>query len=95
MFESADLIFGHESKNPGGIEDMFLWVDHKGHYHALFHMMFDCPNCTGHAYSPDGRYWKWTGVAADATAQYVLGEFAFFVCVVDMRNYIQHRRNYI
>eukprot|EP00041_Stephanoeca_diplocostata_P029789 m.887075 g.887075 ORF g.887075 m.887075 type:complete len:401 (+) comp23634_c0_seq3:572-1774(+) len=51
---------------PGGIEDMFLWVDKRGKFHALFHVMYGCGEhntCGGHAFSEDGRRWRWGGTA--------------------------------
>ena len=39
----------------GGIEDMFLWVDARGGYHAIFHLMYGCGTCGSHAYSSDGQ----------------------------------------
>jgi len=62
-----------KSKNPGGLEDMFLWVDKRGHYHAVFHQMYKCETCTAHAASEDGKTWKYTGTAADAKADYTDG----------------------
>lgn len=59
--------------NPGGLEDMFLWVDQRGHYHAVFHQMYDCDSCTAHAASIDGKKWKYTGTAATAEAKYTDG----------------------
>jgi hypothetical protein len=56
-----------------GIEDMFLWVDARGHFHSVFHCMDAgncCETCTGHACSEDGLLWKWTGLAATGTATY-------------------------
>jgi len=60
-------------KNPGGLEDMFLWVDARGHYHAIFHQMYECETCTAHAYSADGDVWAYTGTAATADAVYTDG----------------------
>lgn len=62
VFRNEDLLFGH-GKNPGGLEDMFLWADARGHYHAVFHVMFDCDTCTGHAFSSDGISWTYTGTS--------------------------------
>ena len=55
---------------PGGIEDMFLWVDVRGNYHALFHVMYDCDNCGGHAFSEDGMVWRWGGIAYTGQVEY-------------------------
>jgi ribosomal protein L37E len=35
----------------GAIEDMFMWVDKRGGYHTLFHLMYGCDTCGSHAYS--------------------------------------------
>lgn len=61
------------SANPGGLEDMFLWVDARGHYHAVFHQMYKCETCTAHACSEDGTTWKYTGTAATADTVYTDG----------------------
>lgn len=71
-FFMDDLLFG-KKHNPGGVEDMFLWVDGRGHYHAVFHQMYDCPTCTAHAYSADGTSWTYTGTAATADVMYTDG----------------------
>jgi len=52
---------------PKNVEDGFTWVDNRGHWHALYHKMFD-PNGTtpipspgwagGHAFSRDGLNWS-------------------------------------
>lgn len=39
-----------------GVEDPFLWVDKRGHWHALYHMMHGGPG--GHAFSIDGHRWS-------------------------------------
>lgn len=85
-FSEADLLFGGKTDdnrsrrrkgpsghNPGGLEDMFLWVDKRGHYHAVFHQMYTCETCTAHAYSPDGVSWTYTGTAATAETKYTDG----------------------
>merc|ERR1712107_246401 len=80
-FYMDDLLFGKKAdtvekphpKNPGGLEDMFLWVDARGHYHALFHQMYICETCTAHAYSVDGSKWTYTGTAATADTTYTDG----------------------
>jgi len=59
--------------NPGGLEDMFLWVDARGHYHAVFHQMYTCLTCTAHAYSVDGVSWSYGGTAATAETTYTDG----------------------
>jgi hypothetical protein len=39
------------------VEDPFLWVDKRGHWHALYHKMgHDGPG--GHAFSEDGHTWS-------------------------------------
>jgi hypothetical protein len=40
----------------GPIEDMFMWVDKRGGYHTLFHLMYGCSNCGSHAYSVRARH---------------------------------------
>lgn len=47
LFEANGLV------NPGGVEDPFLYVDAKGNFHALFHMLFPQHpySSGGHAYS--------------------------------------------
>merc|ERR1712232_283618 len=64
---------GPSPKNPGGLEDMFLWIDGRGHYHALFHQMYSCLTCTAHAYSADGISWTYTGTAATSDTEYTDG----------------------
>jgi hypothetical protein len=59
--------------NPGGLEDMFLWVDARGHYHVIFHQMYSCETCTAHAASIDGISWFYTGTAATADTTYTDG----------------------
>jgi len=53
-------IFVNESFNE---EDPFLWMDHRGHFHALFHFT------RGHAWSQDGVNWSWGGGKAAWTTQ--------------------------
>ena len=43
--------------HPGGCTDPFLWMDLRGHYHALFHCHWTTGDQGGHAYSKDGRSW--------------------------------------
>ena len=74
-YEHEDVIFGNTTGgNLGGIEDMFLWVDARGHYHSVFHCEGTrdgcCSKCTGHAFSRDGRAWHWGGTAATNEARY-------------------------
>lgn len=57
----------------GGIEDMFIWVDARKNYHAIFHIMYGCETCIGHAHSADGQSWTWTGIAATADTTYTDG----------------------
>lgn len=65
----------------GAIEDMHLYRDARGNYHCLFHQMFDCDNCGGHAYSADGLHWTWTGTCYTAKTQFTDGtEFQFPNC---------------
>merc|ERR1719215_374734 len=89
IFSMDDLLFGESSSdhnvsmtprrrrwpsnNPGGLEDMFLWVDARGHYHAVFHQMYDCDTCTAHAFSVDGLKWSYGGTAATAETLYTDG----------------------
>jgi hypothetical protein len=62
-----------KTKNPGGLEDMFLYTDARENYHALFHQMYKCDTCTAHACSTDGIKWHYTGTAATAVAHYTDG----------------------
>ena len=68
--ESSGMLRHHHAKNPGGLEDMFLWRDKRGHFHAVFHQMFDCDACTAHAYSADGTEWHYSGTAAPPDTTY-------------------------
>ena len=52
---------------------MFLWVDSRSNYHAVFHQMYDCETCTAHAFSSDGKAWHYTGTAATAETEYTDG----------------------
>ena len=52
---------------------MFLWVDARGHFHAVFHQMYDCETCTAHAFSANGLNWTYTGTAATANTTYTDG----------------------
>ena len=50
----------------GPLEDMFLYKDGEGVFHALFHLQYGCGthnSCGGHAFSLDGKAWKFTGTA--------------------------------
>eukprot|EP00854_Cymbomonas_tetramitiformis_P002174 gene2174-2882_t len=49
----------------GGLDDMFMWRDHRGHYHVLMQQTSDCATCGGHGFSVDGRDWEYSGVAYD------------------------------
>jgi len=50
------------------VEDPFVWQDHRGNFHALFHKFTDeSPNCGGHAYSKDGFDWVLTNEPAYQT----------------------------
>ena len=71
-YSKEDLLFG-KSKNPGGVEDMFMWVDGRGHYHCVYHQMYSCETCTAHAFSEDGIEWTYTGTAAVALTEYTDG----------------------
>jgi hypothetical protein len=60
---------GNEAVNnePLKQEDPFMWIDARGHYHALLHLMFDPPGmgpcgfwAGGHMASVDGT--KWTPI---------------------------------
>lgn len=62
----------------GGIEDMFLWVDERGGYHAIFHLMYGCGTCGSHAYSADGLHWTYTGIAYTATTKFTDGTTTVF-----------------
>ena len=45
----------------GPTEDPFLFKDSDGYYHAIFHNMYGCMPCGGHAFSKDGFSWTYTG----------------------------------
>eukprot|EP01061_Rhynchopus_euleeides_P009991 TRINITY_DN19312_c0_g1_i1.p1 TRINITY_DN19312_c0_g1~~TRINITY_DN19312_c0_g1_i1.p1 ORF type:complete len:506 (+),score=67.49 TRINITY_DN19312_c0_g1_i1:125-1519(+) len=45
----------------GPTEDPFLYQDSRGVYHSLFHHMYGCMACGGHAYSLDAKTWVYTG----------------------------------
>jgi hypothetical protein len=49
-----------------GMEDSYLWVDPRGHFHALFHA-FDATYSGGHAYSRDGLDWAYSPTPAYST----------------------------
>jgi hypothetical protein len=50
------------------VEDPFVWRDHRGSYHALFHKFTDeNPGSGGHAFSRDGFKWTLTDNAAYGT----------------------------
>eukprot|EP00937_MAST-01D_sp_MAST-1D-sp2_P007222 g7222.t1 len=50
------------------VEDPFVWLDFRGHYHALFHKFTDeHPGSGGHAFSRDGFDWRLTDAAAYET----------------------------
>jgi len=59
-----------------GTEDPFLYRDENGYFHAVFHNMVPCPDypcpevAGGHAYSPNGRNWTYTGVAFNSSGSY-------------------------
>jgi len=61
-------------KNPGGLEDMFLWVDKRGNYHAVFHQMYACDTCTAHAAHPCGDAGEILAVVLVLTVHPVLPE---------------------
>ena len=47
------------------VSDPFVWQDHRGNFHALFHKFTDeHPHCGGHAWSRDGFRWTLPGAAA-------------------------------
>jgi hypothetical protein len=57
----------YDGYTPEGLEDMFVWHDHRGEiYHALLHDMVipegqQFSDALGHAYSTDGKNWVYTG----------------------------------
>lgn len=62
-----------------GTEDPFLYQDEEGNFHAVFHHMFGTGTedqwwldaTGGHAFSPDGFQWTYTGVSyGDPLARY-------------------------
>lgn len=72
----TDLLFGDENLTyPGGVEDPFLWIDQRGNYHALFHILYGGHpyQSGGHAYSSDGLRWIWTGEAYDGNVTWAAG----------------------
>lgn len=43
------------------VEDPFIWRDHRGNFHCIFHKFTDeHPSCGGHAFSRDGFNWTLT-----------------------------------
>ena len=43
------------------IRDPFIWRDHRGNFHCIFHKFTDeHPSCGGHAFSRDGFSWTLT-----------------------------------
>jgi hypothetical protein len=62
-----------------GSEDPALYLDARGHFHALFHNMDPCPDypcpevAGGHAFSVDGLSWNYSGVAYNSTGFYTDG----------------------
>lgn len=62
-----------------GSEDPALYLDARGHFHALFHNMDPCPDypcpevAGGHAFSLDGAAWSYTGVAYNSSGLYTNG----------------------
>jgi hypothetical protein len=69
---SSKAIFS-EKDVTGAIEDMFMWVDKRGNFHTVFHLMYGCGTCGSHAYSPDGIHWTYTGVAYTAKTKFTDG----------------------
>ena len=48
----------------GTLEDQYLWVDHRGHYHALTHKnALDPRAVAGHMWSRDGLSWRTSATA--------------------------------
>jgi hypothetical protein len=45
-------------------EDVFLWIDGRGHWHLLAHTYVDDPypaqSISGHGYSRDGHHWTYS-----------------------------------
>lgn len=65
----------------GPLEDMFLYKDGAGVYHALFHLQYGCGahnSCGGHAFSVDGKAWTFTGTAYTSHTLYSDGSSADF-----------------
>jgi hypothetical protein len=59
---------------PNSQEDPFMWVDKRGHWHALVHKMFDPPGAGpcgiwagGHLFSVDGLRWSTIARAYNTT----------------------------
>lgn len=74
---NSDRVFSTKDVN-GPIEDMFLWVDRRGNYHALFHLMYGCDTCGSHAYSRDGLNWVYTGKAYTSATEFTDGGTTVF-----------------
>eukprot|EP01051_Picozoa_sp_SAG22_P007526 SAG22_NODE_533_length_9401_cov_5.643625_3_plen_302_part_00 len=68
----TEPIFKDDKAVTGGLEDMSaLWVDGRGVYHVLFHLMFGCDTCGAHAFSTtNGSSWTYTGQCYNAATQY-------------------------
>ena len=53
---------------------MFLWIDKRGVFHCLFHLMYGCgergSTCGSHGFSLDGVHWTYTGVAYTSVTKY-------------------------
>ena len=65
----------------GPLEDMFIYKDGAGVFHALFHLQYGCGahnSCGGHAFSADGKAWKFTGTAYTSHTEYDDGSSADF-----------------
>lgn len=61
-----------------GLEDPHLYRDSRGAFHALFHAFSLNASAAagdfgGHAFSADGLYWTWTGLAFNNTGVYTDG----------------------
>ena len=57
-------------------EDPFMWIDARGHWHALVHKMFDPPGggpcgawAGGHLFSEDGAQWSPVARAYNTTVR--------------------------
>jgi hypothetical protein len=70
---------------PKSQEDPFMWIDRRGHWHALVHRMFDPPGggpcgawAGGHLFSADGTQWSPIARAYNTTVRTADGGATIF-----------------